>query len=296
MAVVRGGGTSSTMRQKNQLIQKVKHFLRKSKAPKYLHHFGPKMYKLWQHVFALFIKSECQLSYRRTTRLLRDLGFKIATKSTLQRYAAKLKLPFWQKIFDNTLSKVSDIVSIDGTGLERTKASEHYVKRIDAKRPFCKGYHLSIIVGEDSKILSLRLRKRYSHDIIDTKYLTKRLKNKPKIIVMDKAYDSEKLHQYFAEQNIWSIAPVKKNWVKGQLRKKLKDNFPEKIYHKRSRVESVFHALKQKFGSSVSSRNIASARTEIYCRAILHNIFLRIIQVLGQTHTFNTIYLKEVIL
>jgi len=283
MAVVRGGGTSSTMKQKNPLIQKVKHLLKNIKAPKYLHYFGPKMYELWQHVFALFIKSECQLSFRRTSRLLRNIGFKVATKSTLQRYAKKLKLPFWQSLFDKTISKVSDIVSIDGTGLERTKASEHYVKRIDAKRPFCKGYHLSIIVGEDSKILSLRIRKRYSHDIVDTKYLTKRLKNKPKIIVMDKAYDSEKLHKYFAEQNIWSIAPVKKNWRTGQLRKKLKNNFPKKIYNKRSRVESVFHALKQKFGSSVSSRNIAPARTEIYCRAILHNLFLRIIQVLGHT-------------
>ena len=59
-----------------------------------------------------------------------------------------------------------------------------------------------------------------------------------------KNIDSEKLHRYFAEQNIWSIAPVKKNWRKGQLRKKLKDNFPQKLYNKRNIVESMFHAFK----------------------------------------------------
>ena len=269
------------MKKENKLIHKFKHLLKKCNVPTYLHHFGPKMYKLWQHIFALFIKAECQFSYRRTTEFLRNLGFKVATKSTLQRYSSKLGLPFWQKMFHKTISKISDIVSIDGTGLERTKASEHYIHRIDGKRPFCKGYHLSIIVGEDSKILNLRIRKRYSHDMKDARYLVKRLLKKPKIILMDKGYDSEKLHRYLREQGIYSVAPVKKNWAKGQLRKELKDNFPQKLYNKRSRVESIFHALKQKFGSSINSKLIAPARTEMYCRAILHNLFLRIIQVLG---------------
>ena len=280
------------MEKQNKLVNKIKHLLKKCGMPRFFHHFGPKMYELWQHVFALFVKAECQFSYRRTTRFLRDLGFEVATKSTLQRYSSKLLLSFWQKMFQQTISQVGKIVSIDGTGLERTKASEHYIRRIDAKRPFCKGYHLSIIVGEKSKILGLRIRQKYCHDIKDVKYLTKRLLKKPKIILMDKGYDSEKLHRYFASQNIRSIAPVKKNWAKGQIRKKLKDNFPQKLYNKRSRVESIFHALKQKFGSSVSSKLVAPARTEIYCRAILHNIFLRIIQVLGQTQNFRKPYIS----
>ena len=50
---------------------------------------------------------------------------------------------------------------------------------------------------------------------------------------MDKGYDSEELHRYFASQNIQSIAPVRKNWARGQLRRKLKDNFPQKLYNKR---------------------------------------------------------------
>lgn len=271
------------MKKKRGLINKVKCLLSKIGAPKRLHHFGPKIYNLWQHVFALFVKANCCFSYRRTTKFLRSLGFKVATKSTLQRYAAKLRLSFWQRLFAKTISKISKIVSMDGTGLERTKTSQHYIKRIDGKKPFSKGFHFGIIVGENSQILSLRIRKKFSHDIKDARYLAKRLSYKPKIILMDKGYDSEKLHTYFAKQNTWSVAPVKKNWAKGQLRRKLKDNFPQKLYNKRSRVESIFHAFKQKYGSSVSSKNIAPARTEIYCKAILHNIAFRINQVLGQT-------------
>ena len=260
--------------------------LRKIGAPLRLHHYGPKFYELWQHVFALFVKAECQLSYRRTSQFLRSLGFEVATKSTLQRYAAKLFLPFWQKLFQQTVSSTSKIVSLDGTGLERSKASEHYIKRIDAKRPFGKGYHLSFLVGEKSKILSLRLRQKYCHDIKDVKYLVKQLAQKPEIILMDKGYDSEPLHKYFRDQNIWSIAPVRKNWKKGQLRKKLKENFPKTLYNKRNRVESIFHAFKQKYGNSVSSKKIVSARTEIYCKAILHNLALKITRLLGHTRRF----------
>ena len=148
------------MRQKEGLIKKVKHLLKKANMPRFLHYFGPKLYELWQHVFALFFKANCKLSYRRTTVILRDLGFKVATKSTLQRYASKLKLPFWMKIFNFTIEKSSSIFAIDGTGLEKTCVSKHYIKRIDGHYSFSKGFHFSIIVNEKGKIQSLRLRKK----------------------------------------------------------------------------------------------------------------------------------------
>ena len=82
------------MKKKENMINKVKHLLKSAGAPVRLHRFGPKTYCLWQHVFALFIRAECRLSYRRTSNLLQGLGFNVASKSTLQRYAAKLDLPF----------------------------------------------------------------------------------------------------------------------------------------------------------------------------------------------------------
>lgn len=154
--------------------------------------------------FALFVKAECRLSFRRTNHFLKLLGIKVASKSTLQRYSYKLKLNFWQKIFNFTIDKKSKIVSIDGTGLSKSSPSQYYIKRIDSQKKFCKGYHFSIIVDEDSKIVSLRIRKNFTHDIKDVKYLVKRIPFKPEIILMDKGYDSENLHKFFALQYIWS--------------------------------------------------------------------------------------------
>ena len=170
---------SLTMNKNTKLVNKVKHLLRKTNAPRYLHHFGPKIYELWQHVFSLFVKEYCQLSYRRTTNLLRGLGFKVGTKSTLQRYAVKLKLAFWRKMFNLTINVVDDIMALDGTGLEKSRASEHYIRRITT-RDYGFGFHLSLLSDMNGQIISLRLRKKYSHDTKDVKYLYKQALKKPK--------------------------------------------------------------------------------------------------------------------
>ena len=278
------------MKKEVRLVKKVKHLLKKADMPNYLHHFGPKMYKLWQHVFALFFKANCKLSYRRTASILEELGFVVASKSTLQRYTAKLKLPFWRGLFNLTIEKSSSIFMIDGTGLFKTCASKHYIKRIDGKYKFSKGFHFSIITDEKGKIQNLRIRKNYGHDVKDIKVLFEHLKNKPKIIIMDKGYDAEWIHELFENAGIRSIAPTRKNAKRGFYRRKLMRNFPKKLYYKRNMVESIFHAFKQKYGSSVSSKNISSARSEVYCKAILHNIYLIILKVLGQSPIQGNIY------
>ena len=263
------------MKKKTDLVNKIKLLLKKSNAPMYLHKFGPKMYKLWHHVFALFVKEYCQFSYRRSSSFLRNLNYKVATKSTLQRYAKKLNLPFWQTILKHTLGRVTRIAAIDGTGMNRTNASWYYIKRTDGKS-YQKGYKLSIL-STKKKILSLRIRAKFAHDVKDVKYLLNKAKQKPKIVLMDRAYDAEWIHKFCNNKlGIRSIIPIKKNSSKGYFRRKLRKDFPKKTYNKRNYVESVFHAIKQKFGATIRSKLIHTARTQIYCRAILHNIFLSI--------------------
>ena len=50
--------------------------------------------------------------------------------------------------------------------------------------------------------------------------------------------------------------------------------FNKKTYNRREIVESVFSAIKRKFGASISSVKFSAQRAEMYCRAITHNIFL----------------------
>ena len=270
------------MENKDHLVKKIKHLLRRANAPSRLHHYGPKTYELWQHVFGLFVKSYCQLSYRSAAIFLRQLGFNVASKSTLQRYAARLSLPFWQTLLRSTLGATSCIAAVDGTGLSRTQASHHYIRRIDGYR-HKRGFQLMLLVSRNKKVLSLRLRSKSAGETKDVPYLWRRTGKKLTTVLMDKGYDAEWLHQFFASLKVRSIAPVRKGARRGRYRKKLRDNFPEKLYHKRSIVESVIHALKQRFGGHIGSKYMCSARTEMYVRAILYNMSMLLRRLLGQS-------------
>lgn len=284
------------MKKEQKLINKIKHLLRKAKFPRYLHHYGPKIYKFWQHAFALIAKAMFRLSYRRTTKLLRILGFKVASKSTIHRYARKLPLGLWQNLLKLTAGHSVNIAAIDGTGLSRTSASWHYIKRINSK-PANTFYKFSLCIDvKKRKILSLRIRAKRASDIKDVKSLINNLPIKPNLCIMDKGYDAEWLHQFLHSKNIKAIIPTRHVNVsvyrtKGYFRKQMKRSFDKKTYNQRNIVESLIFAFKKLFGDSVSSKLITSARTEVYCRAIAYNLFLFLTKVLGQRLISSKIYI-----
>jgi len=264
------------MKKEAKLIKKIKLLLRKANCPEFLHRFGPKTYKLYQHAFALFIKEECKLSFRRVSKLLSNLGFKVPTYSALCKM--RLRIPFWilNELFTNTnnFNRIH-LLAIDSTGLSRTNPSWYYIKRIDRKKPNMKPLKLSASFDtRRKKFISLRVRARPRHDILDAPYLIKRVKSRINKVVADTAYDSERFYEFLNYRNIQPVVKPRKNSKKGFFRKKMKKSFRNKTYHRRSIIESGFGSLKRKYGSYVSGKNIKSQRAEVYIRAILHNISL----------------------
>ena len=125
----------------------------------------------------------------------------------------------------------------------------------------------------------MRLRSKKAHDIRDAKYLIKRFPSKPNKLLADKGYDANWLHKFCHDKSITSIIPARDYGVKKipramAHRNKGKRDFSNRTYHRREMIESVFSAIKRKFGASVSSVKFSAQRAEMYCRAIIHNIFL----------------------
>ncbi|MEM2139151.1 MAG: hypothetical protein QXM96_03280 [Candidatus Woesearchaeota archaeon] len=151
--------------EKTLFFNKIKHLIRRAKLPRYLHRFGPKIYEFWQHAFALIAKALFRLNFRRTYKLLDQLGFIVATKSTLQRQAKTIPLKIWQDLLKATLGEKSEIVAIDGTGLSKCTRSWHYIKRIDVD--FVNSfYKMSVCIDvKNRKFASIRLRAKRASDI-----------------------------------------------------------------------------------------------------------------------------------
>jgi len=205
------------------------------------------------------------------------------------------RIPFslWQRFLAITVDCKSYLVAIDGTGISRPLPSPYYYKRIDKPYPVDIPLKLSIAVDtKNKKILALRLRANKAHDIKDAAYLTKRVNTT--FILADKAYDANHFHKYCESRGILCCIPLRrggkpkhKNW---SLRRKNQQYFHHRRYNRRTIVESVFKAIKTKFGPSASSIKIKSQRAEIFCRAIIHNLTQKIIDFLNASTKISKIY------
>jgi len=267
------------MERQTKLVNKVKRLLKRLGCPRWLHHFGPKTYELYEHVCALLMRSFCRLSYRRVKQLFVLLGLRCPTKSSLQRTAAKLDSGFWKRLLRMTSPKTY-LVALDATGLSRTNPSYHYLKRIDGKKPQKYVKLSAAFETRHKKFCAARVRVLPAHDLRDAQYLLKQ--SNPRIVVADKGYVSEKLYKQAHEQDILLMMPKKKNAKRGFYRKKMHQAFRKRTYNRRSLVKAAFGAAKRKYGSSVSSRKARTIRTEVLGRLACHNLFGYLFRLSGQ--------------
>ena len=106
---------------------KIKQLLQKLKYPEFLHHFGPKKYKLEDHISGLLVMQTCQTSLRRTEKLTKMFGQKCPTYSALCKSRKRIPVDLWQKLLRITAGLSSGNVAIDGTGISKSNPCFHYL-------------------------------------------------------------------------------------------------------------------------------------------------------------------------
>ncbi len=262
------------MRRKKSLLKKINGILRQARVPVYLHKFGPKTYTSLQHTKCWLLKEKIKCSWH---DFIEDHAMyynikKIPHDSTLKKFVKRL--PIWLKNKLVALSANIDNAeygAIDSTGLSRTNASEHYIRRIDRKKPVKKCVKLSMYVSK-CKILSFRLRAKWCGDTKDVSYLIKHAPVIAETNCLDKGYDSNDIHKIFRDLGAYSIIPAKKNCRRGSYRKEMRDYFDYGQYWERNASEYNNSSLKRRFGSVVKSTKFQTQHSEVAARIILHNL------------------------
>ena len=252
---------------------KIKRLLKKIKYPEFLHKFGPKTYKLENHISNLLIMQICQTSLRRTEIVANLFGQKCPTYSALCKSRKRIPIKLWQKLLKLTAGLSSGKVAIDGTGFSKTNPSFHYLKRIDGANP--KNYtKLSALLDlKTKKFLAMRIRTTPRHDMQDVKYLLKRV-SVVKTFYGDSGYDAEWLHEMLYWRKVQAYIPPRRNVRIRKFRKKQMKKWDKKEYNLRSNVESGFSAIKRKYGGAVRAKRIEGMRSEILLKGIAHNLGL----------------------
>ena len=260
--------------KQNKISIKIKRLLKNLKYPEFLHRFGPKKYKLLDHISSLLLIEVCQLSLRRVEKISNFFGQKCPTYSALCKSRKRIPIKLWQKLLKLTAGLSSGKVAIDGTGFSKTNPSFHYLKRIDSVNP--KNYtKLSALLDiETKKFLVMRIRTTPRHDMQDVKYLLKRIEG-VKRFYADRGYDSKGIHEFCYWSGIQTYIPPRRNVKLRGFRKMQMKNWDKKEYNLRSNVESGFSAIKRKYGGYVLAKRIEGMRAEIMLKGIAHNLELR---------------------
>ena len=255
-----------------------------NKLPKYNSKFSNRIYDNHQKIIIVIFKQKLKLTYRGVIEFLESSEEarrmiklkKIPNHSTLIKFLKRISASLLDSLL---IEKESQIIAVDSTGFETESMSYYYRNVYNSKdkqkaRRYAK---LSIAIDTDKQlILSQRIRRGPRNDNIDFKHLLTNLS--AKFVVADKGYDSrENRHFVLRQMNAYPHIPLRKTSGATYIKKGKKLVFDEKIYHQRSKVESVFSAIKRKYGSIIRSRSFESQKKEIICRLVAYNLDRKII-------------------
>jgi len=134
------------------------------------------------------------------------------------------------------------------------------------------------------KIIAVQAHVLPRGDTRDVKALLQRAR--PRIIVADKGYDSEAIHERCHDLGIQSMIPARKTTKKGHYRKIALKAFRTRTYHRRELAKALISAIKRTLGGSIRCRRARTIRAEIIRKCIVYNAFLMLYRLLGQILEF----------
>ncbi len=260
--------------------------------PKYFSRFSRKDFDNWQLFALLVLRQKCGRSYDEfcfewlpaLTPVVKFLRLKsIPDPSTLRKFGRRLKARWAHLALSGCikLTFVDEVIAgVDGTGMSSRRGCMHYYRRIGQKvkkKDFLK------IVGVSDMMTQLataiKIRKKERHDNVDFASQMRKTRKVVKIKrgIGDRGFDAEKNHEVMESLGAEFIAPLRNKNVpvhrtKGEHRKKLKRYFPKKKYHQRSKKETVWSVVKDKYGKVIRSVVFHTQKIEILMRFLAYNL------------------------
>jgi transposase len=256
-------------------------------------------YTQHQLLVLILLKEYISIDYRDFVELI-DLLSDIKEKldldktphfTTLQKFISRIPSSLFNIILSRTVKlfysygENVSIAAIDATGFTSSYASHYYSRRTGKlRKSFLK---TSISVDTDKKVvLGWKISQKTDHEIKHANALiiqSNKMK-KSECYVMDKGYDSEKIHSLIREEiKADSIIPVRKRKrkkIRGKYRKQLHLLFDKTKYNKRNIAETTFSVAKRKFGETLRARKFRNQVKEIKLKLIVYNIDKKVITII----------------
>ena len=263
-----------------KLIQRVKSGVRAARIPR---SFSKKKNNVFSNEQHIVIQVLMQLEGKR----LRDMPCFLALLqnelhlaraihfTTINKFALRIKQTYLECLISRmVMSSEESLVEIDGTGFTLNSRSPYFCTIAGEKKRFMQ----TNVAAEVKRrlILAVRLRRKRRNENIDVSYLMKQSAKQLPItaFLADKAYDSKINHDIAREHGTKFIAPLKERErfkIRGYQRRELHKKFPSEIYHQRVIIESIFSAVKRRFGHVLLAKRFNSQKNELLFRFVAYN-------------------------
>lgn len=255
-----------------------------NKLPRYNSKFSNRIYDNHQKMIILIFRQKMRMTYRGIVKFFRFSGLarallklkNVPDHSTLVKFHRRIKATMLDSLLCKKKIKIS---AIDSSGFETSHMSYYYanVWNRQDKRKYRRYLKVSIAIDTDSQyILSQKIRLGPRNDNIDFEFVMKNVNCK--FVVADKGYDS-RTNRKFVLQRMKAYPHIPRRKTSGIFYEKLGVplRFDKRVYHQRSKVETVFSVIKRKYGSFVLSKSFETQKKELLLRIIAYNIDRKII-------------------
>lgn len=262
-----------------KLIDRIKRSVRAARIPR---SFSKKRNNVFSNEQHIVIQVLMQLEKKR----LRDMPSFLALLqdelhlaraihfTTINKFVKRVKQSYLEIMIARMVkSNEASLVAIDGTGFSLQCRSPYFCTIAGERNRFMQTNAAAEV--KRRLIIAVRLRRKRRNENIDVPYLMGKTKQlKITAFLADKGYDSEKNHCLAEQYRSRFIAPIKnreRKKIYGFHRKRLAKDFPSEIYKQRVIIESIFSAVKRRFGHQIYARRFNNQRSELMFRIIAYN-------------------------
>jgi len=266
----------------NKLEEQLINLFHGSDLPLHFNKTGNKEFTNYQRISIIILFYKSNKSLRdfivdiKESRWISWLGLKkIPQKSTLHDWLNIFDMKIIRKICKVLLPEGVKLTSIDGTGFDSWQRSRHYEKRVgEAHIPHMPYAKSNLFIDVKTQIiLDFDFVLSHEHDVKGAERIFKRFSMQEIIVLADKGYDSEKLHEIVRNRGGILYAPVRKSSrkkPKGRYRRECVE-LPEFI-GMRSINETVNSVLKRTQIHFLRSKKPFMKKREFGWNVILYNI------------------------
>jgi len=305
-----GGWRYSTMTTDTPLIRICKRIIelcKRAGIKKYSSKFSNKLYTNHQKIVLLCLKQKTGAGYdsfidEELIEMPHVVGYlelkSLPHPDTLNKFAKLIKQTVLELVLLQATARTGIkklVLGQDGTGFKSRKISHYYIFRIEyyqrknrkkrrgrppKKRKKKKYLYVQIMVELRTQMpIGISISRKSGGDAKKFKPVAKKvmkLGKSVKLVVLDKGYDDEKVHEFIREfMEAMSIIPARNEDVpiwktSGKYRKQMKRGYSRKKYHQRSKNETVNSVVKRKWGDGTLALSWRCQNKEIIFRLIFY--------------------------